>query len=383
MKILFLASWYPTDKNPNFGIFIKEHAHAIKKAANEIVILALVIHKDKSLYAVSVNEFADNEGIKTIIIEIKSCFSNYLNHLIYLQFLLLKKHLKKYVLPSFSPEIIHSNVIFPAGILGDKLSTFLKRPHVITEHWSRVKGFLKMPVFGRMAMKSYLRAEAILPVSEFQRANLLTLLPLLDTQKVISVPNVIDIQTFSYKTKVASDDCIRFVAVATWANKKVPDKIPELFIQALGKLQLDITKKIYLTMIGGGDKVSKLEDICFTNNIDVTFTGYLPKNEIAKHLQQADFFVHASTVETFGVVVAEALLCGTPVICSNVGALPELVEEHNGVLCENTLGSWTDGIKTCLNKKFNHQDISLQYQDVFSALNIGKKITSIYERIRK
>lgn len=57
-------------------------------------------------------------------------------------------------------------------------------------------------------------------------------------------------------------------------------------------------------MIGGGDRLNDLKELCSKNELEAYFTGYIPKKLIAEHLQQADYFVHASTIETFGVVVA-------------------------------------------------------------------------------
>ena len=381
MKILFLASWYPTERNPNFGIFIKEHAHAIHAAGNEIIVLALVISKDKHFLKYTEKDVIDENGVRTILLEIKSRYSDYLNHIFLLQNYLIRKIYNKKIKNNFQPEIIHSNVVFPAGILGCKLSNVLKRPHVITEHWSRINGLLQKPYFGKIAIKTYQRADAILPVSEFLKMNIHGLIPTLNSVKIIPVPNVIDTNTFCYSTKELSNEVIRFCAVATWANKKIPDKMPELFIEALGKIQSENSRKIQLTMIGGGDKIPKLKELCLINQIDATFTGYLCKTEISKHLQAAHFFVHASTIETFGVVVAEALMCGTPVICSNVGALPELINNNNGVLCENNPESWFDAISLAINKNFDLKSISNGILNNFSPIAVGAKITEVYNSL--
>lgn len=50
MNILFLSCWYPTPKNPNFGVFVKEHAHAIQLAGNNVVVVAILATKsDKQI----------------------------------------------------------------------------------------------------------------------------------------------------------------------------------------------------------------------------------------------------------------------------------------------------------------------------------------------
>ncbi len=383
MNILFLSSWYPTTKNPNFGVFIKEHAHAIHLSGNNIVVLAIVASKSNSLWSKKVTDSFDENGIRTIIIELNSRFRDIVYHAIPLQYYFARKTVRILIKNGFEPDIIHSNVVFPAGIIGDMLSGWLKIPHIITEHWSRIKGLLNKPILGKLAIKSYKNAARILPVSNFLKNRMLDLIPSLDSLKFQIVGNVIDSNIFYYKEKESHTETLRFCAVATWANKKVPDKKPEIFIEALAHFQLEIKQSILLTMIGGGDKIPQLKDLCLSKGLNVSFVGARTKIEIANYLQQSNFFVHASTIETFGVVVAEALLCGTPVICSNVGALPEMIDDSNGVLCENSIEDWIDGLRKAIVTKFKNEGIATDLKLKFSTLNIGEEINKVYNEVRK
>ena len=56
----------------------------------------------------------------------------------------------------------------------------------------------------------------------------------------------------------------------------------------------------------------------------VTWLGYLPDDRLLSEYQNADVFVQPSWYEGFGLPVLEAFACGTPVICSNKGSLPEV-----------------------------------------------------------
>lgn len=381
MKVLFVASWYPTKKNPNFGIFIKEHARAINTTQNEIILLAIVIHRSKKIWSKKTTDTVDENGVRSVVIEISTIFRDLIYHAIPLQYCILTKVFQKCISTTFTPEIIHSNVIFPAGIIGSWLANKLKIPHVITEHWTRVRNFSATPILSSWAKKAYHSAFIILPVSKFLQNEIMESFGITNEKRFKVVANVIESTNFFYKDKQIHSDEIRLCAIATWAHLKNPAKQPELLINALSVLQADINQKIKLTMVGGGDKVDELKALCLRKNINATFTGYLDKTEIASTLQESDFFVHATLIETFGVVVAEALLTGTPVICSNVSALRELVTSENGELCENNVEDWVRGMKYAFSKKFDNEKIALEAKQKYDLQTIGKSIDMVYKEL--
>ena len=61
---------------------------------------------------------------------------------------------------------------------------------------------------------------------------------------------------------------------------------------------------------------------------DTVFTGYIQPREVPFYQNMFTISVYPSLNESFGVSVVEAMACEKPVIVSNIGGLPEVVEEN-------------------------------------------------------
>lgn len=85
---------------------------------------------------------------------------------------------------------------------------------------------------------------------------------------------------------------------------------------------------IKVRLIGGGSDLEHMKTMAKFFNLEknIKFTGYIQNSEISKYLKQTKIYVHPSLTETWANSVAEALLLKTPVICTNIGGLNELVK---------------------------------------------------------
>jgi glycosyltransferase involved in cell wall biosynthesis len=65
----------------------------------------------------------------------------------------------------------------------------------------------------------------------------------------------------------------------------------------------------------------------------VTFLEQLSTEELVRQYNRAQLLVSPSLYEGFGLPAAEAMACGTPVVATTAGALPEIVEDGvSGIL---------------------------------------------------
>jgi len=372
MKVLFISSWYPTNTNPLKGVFVKKHAAAIKMGGVEIEVLAVTVNYSKSLFEKKFYREVDENGVVTHVIELNSRFYKFIHVDLIMQFAYLKKYYYRNIKPNFNPDLIHSNVIFPAGVLGYWLSKKEGLPHIITEHWSKVDKFMARSIYSGAGKKAYSSAKYVTAVSGFLKKSLSKHVK--PESKIVVIPNVVNTEVFTYKEKNPSTSEIKFSCVAHWTKPKRPD----LIFKSLNEFSKHSNKKIILNIVGEGYLLEELKKENW--NFTINYLGNLPPQKLAELHQQSDYFLHASDIETFSIVIAEALACGTPVLASNVGAIPDLVNDENGILCENETESWISGLEKLIS--VNHETLKISEQvKNYSREKVGNKFIELYNSI--
>jgi glycosyltransferase involved in cell wall biosynthesis len=88
-------------------------------------------------------------------------------------------------------------------------------------------------------------------------------------------------------------------------------------VKAAARLSLHGT--VFVVLGGAGPEMRE-------ENVDISFVPYQSDRQtVARYYQAADVYLHAAFADTFPGAVAEAMACGTPVIATETGGIPELV----------------------------------------------------------
>jgi len=114
-----------------------------------------------------------------------------------------------------------------------------------------------------------------------------------------------------------------------YAGQLIPLKNVDCLIRTFSRLSFDAE----LTIIGDGPERAQLEALA-GNHPAITFTGWLPREQVIEKMKDADVFVMVSSPETYGMVYLEAMAQGCIAVASRGEGFDGLIRDReNGFLC--------------------------------------------------
>lgn len=144
------------------------------------------------------------------------------------------------------------------------------------------------------------------------------------------VPNILDLERFQFEDKqLLKGEAPHLVVTRNLEKIYGVDTVLNAFA---------IIKKQYgaatLTVAGSGPEERALKSLAQKLDIQgsVVFTGRLDADQIADLYHQADLLLNASNVDNSPNSLIEALASGVPVVSSNVGGIPDLVDDGKSAL---------------------------------------------------
>lgn len=157
---------------------------------------------------------------------------------------------------------------------------------------------------------------------------------MLPREKVMTIYNGIDTQRFR---PVNGRHTEKGSLTIVYVGQLIPQKGVDLLIEAIGRISEKTEQQFFLKVAGVGHQRSELERLAkqvLPGRVD--FVGQV--EDVPSLFRSADLAVFPSRwEEAFGFVVAEAMACGTPVIASDAGGIPEVIghDARAGLLFRN------------------------------------------------
>jgi glycosyltransferase involved in cell wall biosynthesis len=217
--------------------------------------------------------------------------------------------------------------------------------------------------------------------------NLASQSPVFDKIEVKHINNGIDLQLFKRQDKlqIRKDLGIHpnakvLMFVAESISKKNPWKGGSQLINIIAGINDTVGEKIELLIIGKGGLPSDKYQ-----NFNIHNMGYVADaKKMAAYLNAADVFIYPTKADNLPNVLLEAIACGTPCICNDVGGCNEIVIDNlNGYIIksgleefiEKTVGLLFSGhlenfSANCLahSKSFDLKSVSEQYYALFNEM---------------
>ena len=190
------------------------------------------------------------------------------------------------------------------------------------------------PSFQAITQFSILRSHGLTAVSDFLKRETVRDFSVPES-RIEVVPNFVDTRIYRpglepcHRATLAPDGEKIVMHISNFRPVKRVEDVVEIFARVLGEIPSR------LVLVGDGPDLPrarvKVEDLGIRDR--VVFLGeYTPVQEL---LSCSDLFLLPSGSESFGLAALEAMACGSPVVASRVGGLPEVIMDgETGYLCE-------------------------------------------------
>ena len=372
LNILFVSSWYPSTVHSTLGNFVQRHAKAVA-LNNRVDVLYVAPDDQASCSRLEKNNFQGvNEWIqyfpkrKINRWKRKSEFKKLFNHF-------LKDSGR-------IPDLVHLNVIYPAGNQARMILEELDIPYVITEHWTgyHPEHRTKTSLLQKTEMKKTAElAGMICPVSKhLQEA--MTKPPWKFKGPFTVIPNVVDTDLFQPSKNKVKGKKVLHVSSLVDDHKNISG-----LIEVMGKVMKN-DPEVTFSIIGDGN-INPYIEKAEQQNLDMkrfSIEGEKSLQEIASSMAHHDLFVLFSRYENLPCVILEAFAAGIPVVSSNVGGIAEHLPEERGFLVKSMDHlALEKAIERAFSHKWDHNAIRGYAEQNFSENSIADQFSQVYHKV--
>ena len=386
LNILFLSSWYPNRVLPTLGNFVQKHAESVALYSNVVALFVCSDNSNKEKYEViestlnnvfTINVYYKKVTHSTPILSQIQKANRYINaHLIGLKIANQKFNNKI--------DLVHHNILYPAGIIAWYLKIFKNIPYIITENWTgylpsknTTRGWIEKILSKKIAQN----AHYITPVSKDLKDAMIS--HGFDTNYEI-IYNVTDTKLFYPSDSKPLGNKIKIVHISTLddAHKNISGMLRAA--QKLSQTRNDFE----IWFIGDGDTQPHIKTATDLNilNSFAFFDGTKTTSQVAEIMRNAHCFLLFSNYENLPCVMVEALASGIPIVSSTAGGIPEHITDKLGILVKpmdepallNALNKVIENIKA---GKYNSKELANYAINNFSYEKVGEKFVALYGRI--
>lgn len=369
LRILTFTSLFPTSVDPTYGIFVYQRsAHLAQRTGNEVVVVSpvpwfprwLKLRRWRAASQISLQEEIGGLTVLhpryPLLPKISMPFHALL---MFLGSIASVRKLHR----TAKIDCIDAHFVYPDGLAALLLGKMLGVPVTVSARGTDINLYPSLWFIRPMIRWTLSRADGVIAVSASLKESMVRLG--INPSRIRVIPNGVDAQRFRLINRdeakrklnlspaipllVSVGALIRLKGHPTLirAFARIAPRHPalELYVLGEGPLRFEIEALV---------RELKLED-------RVHLTGKRPNDELSLWFNAAEMSLLTSTREGWPNVITESLACGTPVVATRVGGIPEILHSQElGIVVDQTVESVADGIEMALLKQWDRLAISDQ-----------------------
>lgn len=170
-------------------------------------------------------------------------------------------------------------------------------------------------------------------------------------------------------------------------SRLAEEKNLEFLFAGLAKVKAISAVSFTFVLVGDGPQRSHLEKRVIQLGLEhvVVFAGNLAPRDVTRIYRAADLFVFASTSETQGMVLVEAMAGGCPVVAVRASGVHDVLKNgYNGLMVPESTGSWAAAVSGLLSDRAKLAELSANskaFAQDFSEEDIALKVEALYQRV--
>ena len=305
------------------------------------------------------------------------------------------------VINQFNPDIVHIHHPFVLSMPAIMYGVKLKIPKILTIHTQYERyAYYAAPIpqvitneaIRRIIFNLAAKVDVITTPSQSMKNRIIQY----GIHKEIEViPNAINLKVFQTKNEkqcqmlkaqlqIGKDDIV-ILYVGRISYEKNVDKI----VKALAIARNRNGSHVKLVLVGEGTAMRQIREMVHSLGIAeiVRFVGAVDNEIVKNYYQIADIFAFASTSETFGMVIVEALAAGLSVLAVKASGVVDIITDGlDGLLVEDDVSQLADRLEILLENSELRKKLSsgaIRSAQRYSVDTVSQQMLNLYQKLLK
>jgi teichuronic acid biosynthesis glycosyltransferase TuaC len=283
----------------------------------------------------------------------------------------------------FPFDLIHAHFTYPDGYAAVRLGQRFQVPVVVTEHVPWGPWMDTSRIVLRQSVRAVRECTLLVAVSTSVRDSILRVVSAAEKMRVI--PNAVDGAIFAMPAKGQRPIGNQIIFVGAIR----PVKGVDILLRAT-RLLVESGREVKLLLVGESffKNYQRQHEVIrrMTQELDlgsrVQFVGKRHPPELVRYIQESAVLVLPSRAESFGMVLVEALACGTPVVATRCGGPEDIVTEKVGILVPpEDPQALAAGIAQVLDRRGDYDPLVLRSHALqhFGLDSVGDRVEALYD----